>query len=139
MMLLCAVKVNVIAARFPVDMADKLLLIKLTSICCSLSLFLPLLPTSFPYYASVEMHFGLMKAMFPFQVTNRSFIANNVYVCLVVFQIIFLIGMEHDRRDVFCGINALLFHIIGLAIAAWLCFEGETAALNLFQEISGFK
>lgn len=63
--------------------------------------------------------------MFPFQVANRSFIAQNVYVCLVVFQIVFLIAMEHDRRDIFCGINALLFHIVGLAIAAWLCFEGE--------------
>lgn len=66
-----------------------------------------------------------MKAMFPFQVANRSFIAQNVYVCLVVFQIVFLIAMEHDRRDIFCGIYALLFHIVGLAIAAWLCFEGE--------------
>lgn len=70
-----------------------------------------------------------MKAMFPLQVANRSFIAKNVYVCLIVFQLLFLLGLEHDRRDIFCGINALLFHIVGLAIAAWLCFEGELSTL----------
>lgn len=67
--------------------------------------------------------------MFPLQVANRSFIAKNVYVCLVVFQVLFLVGLEHDRRDIFCGINALLFHIVGLAIAAWLCFEGENSVV----------
>ena len=70
---------------------------------------------------------------------NRSFIAKNVYVCLIALQLMLLIGMEHDRRDIFCGINALLFHIVGLAIAAWLCFEGERGRRALLGDLSKFK
>lgn len=54
----------------------------------------------------------------------------NAYVCLVAFQLLFLVGIEHERRDFVCGINALLFHFFGLAVVVWLCLEGECESMS---------
>ncbi|KAM7341474.1 calcium-independent receptor for alpha-latrotoxin isoform 1-T2 [Cochliomyia hominivorax] len=54
----------------------------------------------------------------------RTSIYRNIYICLLLIEVLFLIGIEQiDTNIIFCGFTTVFLHCAILTAIAWFCFE----------------
>ena len=67
----------------------------------------------------------------------RTSIYRNIYICLLLIEVLFLVGIEQvEANIIFCGFTTVFLHCAILTAIAWFCFEGKfcfkikTACIN---------
>ncbi|XP_065370309.1 latrophilin Cirl isoform X1 [Calliphora vicina] len=54
----------------------------------------------------------------------RTSIYRNIYICLLLIEVLFLIGIEQiEANIIFCGFTTVFLHCAILTAIAWFCFE----------------
>ncbi|XP_073816287.1 latrophilin Cirl-like [Musca autumnalis] len=53
----------------------------------------------------------------------RTSIYRSIYICLLLVEILFLIGIEQTETSKFCGFITVFLHCAILSAIAWFCFE----------------
>ncbi|KAJ8707402.1 hypothetical protein PYW08_010654 [Mythimna loreyi] len=56
--------------------------------------------------------------------SDRALIHKNLCACLLVAEIVFLVGIDKTQNRIFCGVVAGLLHYFFLAAFAWMFLEG---------------
>lgn len=69
----------------------------------------------------------------------RTSIYRSIYICLLLVEILFLIGIEQTETSKFCGFITVFLHCAILSAIAWFCFEGKYEQYSKYMCVTKLK